>query len=111
MSLEENKAIVKRNRADISKGNAEAVRELHSLDFIHHNKDGTRNFDDIFPRHLGDQITIVDMVAKGNRVVSWETWQSDERTASICIILRIHEGKIAETWNMSSIQGNFKSEG
>ncbi|MBT3271748.1 MAG: hypothetical protein HN368_01235 [Spirochaetales bacterium] len=50
------------------------------------------------------QISIEDMLGEGNRVVTWETWSSRERTAKICIILHLSEGKIIEAWNMTYIQ-------
>ena len=110
MSVEENKAIVKRLVDEIPKGNLDAVREMHTPDYVHHLHDRDKNFDDFFKSYdEGWQITIEDIMADGDRVAAWMTWSSKERVLRGSIIYRISGGKIAETWNMTNIQAPPKA--
>ena len=106
MSVEENKAIVRRATEEVSKGNTDAVREMHTRDYFHHNRGDGRNIDSVFNDVVekDQQAQIEDIMAEGDRVAVWETCTKKEETFKACMILRLSDGKIAESWNMTDIQ-------
>ena len=109
MSAEENKAVIKRAFEARNQKNVDAARELHTDDYIHHfHSGGVKGFNDLYgtPR---SQLTVDDMVAEGDRVAVWFSAQRDgEDKRNMCFIMRSAGGKIAESWNMISIQsGSF----
>ena len=112
MSVEENKAIVKKFWEEIAKGNADAFSETLSSNLAHHWSDGkpkVKNFEEMKEMLSGKPIhTTDDMMAEGDRVAEWITTASGSHT---CWIYRLSGGKIVESWNMVSIQRNGEPGG
>ena len=100
MSVEENKAIVKRLFDELNKGNVDAAQELYAPDFGHHWHAGTKSLGDLYPKHLGAKITVDDIMAEGDRVAAWVTWENEKGEHLLCFVYRLSGGKIAESWNM-----------
>ena len=102
MSVEENKAIVKQSIEKGNKGSVDAVRETVTHDYCHHWKGGVKSIDDL---PFDWQTTIEDMMAEGDRVSVWGVWSKEGRDRKMNIIYRLSGGKIAETWNITSLHG------
>ena len=47
MSIEENKAIIKKFDEEMAKDNIDIADEVYSPNFVHHNAKGTMNFEEI----------------------------------------------------------------
>jgi steroid delta-isomerase-like uncharacterized protein len=116
--LEENKAIVRRLFEETSKGNWAILDELWARDYVYHmpGKSLTREESEQFMRDVrtafpDGRVTIEDMIAEGDKVVTRYTSSGTQKgdfmgipatgkevtLTSICIS-RIAEGKIAEEW-------------
>ena len=117
MSVEENKAIVKRYHEGLNKGNVSITNELVSPDFVRHGAKGavTRDFKNL--KELQEKISKVergilitdDMIAEGDRIAWWGTLKSEGKAdRHLCFIIRFSGGKIVEDWNMIRMQsGSF----
>ncbi len=121
MSIEENKAIVRRHMDEVwSKGNLNVIDEICATDFFSHSfqERGVEGLKQTIARYriaFPDlQITIEDMIAEGDKVVIRRTLRgshkgefqgiapTDKQTATASIaIFRIDEGKIKEIWQVS----------
>jgi len=121
MSVEENKAIVRRYFEGWNKGNLAVFDELCAADFVWHGPGGQEHFDlkaakkvfTRFPTTFPDfRVTIEWMVAEGDKVVSYSTrtgtHQGEYRgiaatgkrvTWTWMSICRIEGGKIIEEWD------------
>ena len=116
MSVEENKAIVKKFLEKPDKSDEE-LREMHTPDFVHHWHGGVRNYDEwhelVVRRRQSvggsPRLTVDDMIAEGDRVAVWATIKKEGREDRYgSFVYRLSGGKIAESWNMISIQsGSF----
>ena len=115
MSAEENKAILKKFFEKPDKTDEER-RAMHTPGFVHHWHEGTKNLDEVLAERAarrqgrGPARPIVDdMIAEGDRVAVWATIKRGaEDDRHVCLIYRLSDGKIAEAWNMISIQsGSF----
>ena len=122
MQTEENKALITRFYDEFfNKGNLNVVDELHSPDFQHYDggaadpgggPEGYKRRNAVFLNAFPDrQVTIDDLVAEGDKVVTRSTMRAThtgnlpgipatgkriEVTATI--VSRIRNGKIAEEW-------------
>ena len=117
MSIEENKALVRRYFAELNRGNFEAAEECLAPGFVRYNVAGTtidRAGYCQFLRRVAKEIpdihrTIDDMVAEGNKVVACFTWAGTDtggfgggpatgRRLAVpeVYIARIEGGKIAD---------------
>ena len=114
MSVEENKAILKKYFEEFNKRNIDVVDELVSPDFIRHTgRGGTKTvdleglkeqFEEIF-REEGWICVLDDMIAEGDRIAWWVHYEGGKYDGhSWCLIDRFYGGKIVESWNMTAIQ-------
>ena len=110
MSVEENKAIVKKATEERNKGNADAVREMYAPKVVRHVHSRTKDYEEL-TKNLSTEpsdrpIVIDEMIAEGDKVAVWFTRKKREGEGDqhSCYIARIADGKIAEEWNMISIQ-------
>ena len=112
MSVEENKAILRKLHEELNKGNHDIVDETFSPNAIRHIHEGTKDFKTIKEDAVkrwgpgkGNEAVIDDMIAEGDRVALWGTGRREGKCdLHFCFIVRFSEGKIAETWNMISLQ-------
>jgi len=128
---EENKALVRRVMVEIPVNDWEAVRELHSPDFIYHGPDPTQT---MTRKELGQMIsmlvsafpdfsrTIKDMIAEEDRVAIRTAFKGTHRgefmgipptgktvSSEGMVILRIADGKIVEAWEQYD-DGSFQQQ-
>jgi steroid delta-isomerase-like uncharacterized protein len=120
MSLEENKAIIRRENEDgINRGNLEVIDELLSHDYILHvpglqepvrGREGYKQFVNTFRTAFPDlHTTIEELIAEGDKVVVHHTWRGTHKGDFQGVfatgkqvqfdsinIYRIIDGKIAE---------------
>ena len=114
MSAEENKEVIRKFFEELGKGNLDIVDEVYSPNLVRHWHEGTKNFKDIkqqVTKHKGKiTISIDEMIAEGDRIASWHTYtrKEDGEKFNMCFIYRFSGGKIAEEWNMLSLQSNEK---
>jgi len=121
MSLEENKALVRRYFEEYNKGNPAMIDELCTADFVWHAPGGleqlsrevTKKVLTGFTTTFSDfRVTIEDMVAEGDKVVAFSkrtgTHIGEYRgiaatgkqvTWTWMVMFRIEGGKIAEEWD------------
>lgn len=122
MSTEVNKALVRRYYEEVvNGGNAALVDELFALDYVNHvagspedlhGPEGERQFDALYRQAFPDaHLTIEDMVAEGDRVVSRLGYRGTHTGPFLGIPatgrsfmtygiqkVRIADGKIVEAW-------------
>ncbi len=118
--LEENKAIVRRSIEEVDKGNWAIFDELWAPDYVYHQpgrpKPSTRKESEQLMRDLraafpDGRVTIEDMIAEGDKVVTRMTSQGTHKgdfmgipatgkkvVVTSILISRIAEGKIAVEW-------------
>jgi ketosteroid isomerase-like protein len=115
MSLEQNKAIVRRVFAEIAnRGDMSVVDELYANDFVDHSafpgqapgpagiKEAVGDFRSLFPDL---EVTIEDLVAEGDKVVSRETWRGTHASSGraargeVIHIFHLKDGRIVEEWS------------
>jgi len=118
--LEENKALVRRGFEELNKQNWAILNELSVPDYVWHQpgrpKPLTREETEQFERTLwaafpDGRLTIEDMIAEGDKVVTRYTWRGTHKGDYLGIpatgkevactsisISRIAEGKVAEEW-------------
>ncbi len=136
MTVEENKAVVRREMAELFNhtGNLDAVEEIISPDYVSYEPtsgetrgiEGARQFAATFRQAFPDlQNTIEDMVAEGDRVVvhfrargthEGETEAFGPATGKRMditgiTIKRVSEGKIAEAWTNFDALGMMQQLG
>ena len=134
MSIEENKALMRRFYEEISKGNLAVVDELTAVDFVDHSpfvpglapgRQGTLELFTMIRAAFPDlRITAEDMVAEGDKVVARVTMSGTHRgefmgiaptgkqiTVGIIEILRIAGGKMVEHWNVVDSLGMMQQLG
>ena len=108
MSVEENKAIVKK----ILAGEVD-FDEAYSPSIRHHWSNGKPQVEtyeetkEMIRSVSGTTFTIDEMMAEGDKVAVW--FSSDD--SHMCFIYRFSDGKIVESWNMVSIQRNGEPGG
>jgi predicted ester cyclase len=115
MSIEENKAIVKRTWEELlNAGKTEKMNELIAIDYMYHGPggheikgiEGLKKF--ITWLHTGFpniHFTVDDLIAEGDRVVSFYTMEGTHKSNKQLkeqgiIISRIASGKVAEDWEI-----------
>jgi steroid delta-isomerase-like uncharacterized protein len=134
MSVEENKAIVRRFVDEVqSKGNVDAIDEFCSPEFINHspppgvpsNCEGVKLVTVMFRQAFPDSyFTIEDMVAEGDMVATRKTFHGTHQgefmgipptaqQVSIGLIdfVRIAGGKVVEHWSMGDNLGMMQQLG
>src|SRR5215217_2394786 len=136
MSVEENKAVVRREVEELYNhtGNLDAVEEIFSSDYVSHEPssgevrgiEGARQFAATFRQAFPDlQNTIEDMVAEGDKVVvrfkargthDGETEAFGPATGKQMqitgiTIKRVSDGKIAEAWTNFDALGMMQQLG
>jgi steroid delta-isomerase-like uncharacterized protein len=135
MSLEENKAIVRRFSEEVlSKGNLTVVDELFSKDVIDHNPatpdqtsgiEGVRQTLAMLREALPDmKCKIEDMIAEGDKVAMRSTTSGTHKgplmgipatgkqmTTTTFVIFRIKDGKITERWAQGDRLGMLQQLG
>src|ERR687898_2427945 len=123
MSAEENKAVVRREQAELwnHTGDLDAAEELFAADQAEAAKQGAADFRRGFPEVIS---TIEDLIAEGDKVVArWRsraTHQGDymglapsgkEVEFTGISFYRIEEGKIAESWTVEDQFGLMRQIG
>ena len=134
MSIEENKALMRRFYEEISKGNLAVVDELAAIDLVEHSpfvpgqapgRQGTLELFTMIHAAFPDlRITIEDIVAEGDKVVSRGTFSGTHKgefmgiaptgkqiTVGLTEIVRIVAGKMVEHWNMVDNLGMMQQLG
>jgi len=132
MSIEENKAIVRRMWEGLKEGNLAAFDELYGGNFVFHQPDGQElgleamkqfvaTMLTAFPDHRG---TVEDLIAEGDKVVARCTWTGTHKGALGGIpptgrqvtvhgieVVRLVGGKIVERWHMADRLGLMQQLG
>jgi len=123
MSLEENKALVHREQAELwnHTGNLDAAAELFAPDRVEDAKQEAANVRGGFPDL---ESTIEDLIAERDKVVAHWRAQATHRGEYMGIppsgnrvdfrgisIFRIEGGKIAESWSVSDLLGMMQQLG
>jgi steroid delta-isomerase-like uncharacterized protein len=133
MSIEENKAIVRRLFEELNKGNIDILDEIFAPDFINHHpapsttpdKEGVKQFianmHNTFPDYRWD---VEDLIAEGDKVVYRFTMQGTDKgglmgmpptgkkvVAEAIGIQRFVNGKAVERWNIGDSLGMLQKLG
>ncbi len=134
MSSEENKALMGRFLEEVfNKKNLAAIDEFIAPDQVDHTlpaflpstPEGTKRAIDMFLKAFPDvQLTVDDMVAEGDRVVTRYTSRGTQKgvfmgippsgkqmTVSSIIIARFADGKIVEEWGLDDQMGMLQQLG
>ena len=134
MSTEENKAIMRRFYEEIGKGNLAAMGELVAADLVDHTpfvpgqaqgRQGTLELFTMIRAAFPDlRITVEDIVAEGDKVVSRGTFSGTHKgefmgiaptgkqiTVGLIEIVRIVAGKMVEHWNVVDNLGMMRQLG
>ena len=134
MSVEENKALVRRFYAEIDAGNIDAMDELVAEDYIDHNpppfpglasgREGLKQAFEIFWKATPGHHTIEDQIAEGDKVVTRLTAvgkHEDDlpgipRTGAdlkmtATVVHRIESGKLVEKWSDKDVLGFLQQLG
>jgi predicted ester cyclase len=117
MSIEENKAVVRREQEELwnHTGNLDVAEELFAADYVEAAKQEAADFRQGFPDVIS---TVEDLIAEGDKVVARWRAQATHQGEYMGIpptgkevdftgiaIYRIEGGKIAESWNVSDELG------
>jgi steroid delta-isomerase-like uncharacterized protein len=123
MSVEENKALVRREQAELwnHTGNLDAAAELFAAGEVEAAKQEAADFRRGFPDVIS---TIEDLIAEGNKVVARWRSRATHRGDYMGIppsgkevqfmgisVYRIEEGKIAESWTVEDQFGLMRQIG
>jgi steroid delta-isomerase-like uncharacterized protein len=134
MSIEENKALMRRFYEEIGKGNLAVVDELIAADLVEHSpfvpgqapgRQGTLELFTMIRTVFPDlRITVEDIVAEGDKVVSRGTFSGTHKgefmgiaptgkqiTVGLIEIVRIVAGKMVEHWNVVDNLGMMQQLG
>ena len=134
MSVEENKAIVRRFVEEVqSGGNIDAIDELCSPEFINHtappgvpsNCEGIKQVMAMFRQAFPDSyFTVEDMVAEGDKVATRKTFRGTHQgefmgippsgqqvSIGLIDIVRISHGKVVEHWAIGDNLGMMQQLG
>ena len=121
MGIEENKEVVKQLIEKVNKGDISALREHLTSNFVAHQA-GSPDIDrDTYIEHalsrLGMIHTIDDMLAEGDKVFTRFTVRFPHEpsgntiTAARFIVVRIEDGKLAESWSLADKLGAYQQMG
>ena len=120
MSVEENKALVRRAHEEGNKGNMPVYYELHGGNLVFHQPDGQELGLEAFKQLFTAMstafpdlhITVEDVIAEGDKVVARYTWTGTHKgelggipptgrqvTVHGTEVLRIVGGKLVEAWD------------
>ena len=134
MSIEENKALMRRFYEEISKGNLAALDELVAVDLVDHTpfvpgqaqgRQGTLELFTMIRAAFPDlRVTVEDIVTEGDKVVARGTFSGTHKgefmgiaptgkqiTVGIIEILRIAGGRMVEHWNVVDSLGMMQQLG
>ena len=134
MSTEENKALIRRFYEEVfNKRNLTALADFYAPDHVDHTlppglpagPEGTRQAIATMLEGFPDlRVTIEDMVAEGDKVVTWFTTHGTQQRAlgsipptgkqvavSTIEITRVADGKIAEDWGLDDRLGMMQQLG
>ena len=134
MSVEENKALVRRFYEEIDRGNLDAMDELVAEDYLDHNpppfpgigpgREGVKQAFEIFWKATPGYHRIEDQIAEGDKVVTRltaigtheddlpgipKTGNKLEVTATV--IHRVENGQLAEKWSDKDVLGFLQQLG
>jgi len=124
MSIEENKALVRRVYELLNRGELDAYYELLAPEYVEHLTTGDMSLEQLeqfeamfFAAFPDTNITIDDMVAEGDRVAVLVTWRGTHKGEFHGIaptgkkvemtnanIFRIDAGRCAEGWNVTDMR-------
>ena len=128
VSVEENKALVRRFYAEIDAGNIDAMDELVAEDYIDHNpppfpglasgREGLKQAFEIFWKATPGHHTIEDQIAEGDKVVTRLTavgthehdlpgipTTGNDLKMTATVTHRIENGQLAEKWSDKDVLG------
>jgi predicted ester cyclase len=128
VSVDENKALVRRFYAEIDAGNIEAMDELVAEDYIDHSpppfpglasgREGLKQSFEIFWNATPGRHEIHDQIAEGDKVVTRLTGigrheddlpgiarTGNELNMTATVMHRIENGKLAEKWSDKDVLG------
>jgi steroid delta-isomerase-like uncharacterized protein len=135
MSLEDNKALVRRTFEEVwMQGNLAAVDQLFAPDYIMHNprvtwvvlghksvKDTVTEMRTAFPDF---SLSVEDVIAEGEKVMTRYTWRGTQQgpflgiaptgkqaTVTGILVSRVVNGKIAEEWGVVDMFGLMRQLG
>jgi len=134
MSARENKTTVRRFVDEVqSGGNIDAIDELCSPEFVNHsappgvpsNSEGVKQLTAMFRQAFPDSyLTVVDMVAEGDKVATRKTFHGTHRgefmgipptgqqeSIGLIDIVRIADGQVVKHWSMVDNLGMMKQLG
>ncbi len=123
MSIEANKALIRRFVEEVqNQGNVELLDELAAPTFVNHSAppglpatiDGVKQVTQLFRMAFPDgRMTIEDMIAEGDRVVTRKTFQGTHQGSfmgmpprgtrvqiGLIDIVRLVDGQVVEHWNV-----------
>jgi C-1 hydroxylase len=121
MSIEDNKALVRRYIETWNRGDLPGMANFWSPDMVHHTRTGSHGFDEVltivgdFMKAFPDlQFEIEDLVAEGDRVASRMTARATHTgdylgrpatgrsvSCSVFGIARVADGKLVEHWGVT----------
>jgi len=128
VSVEENKALVRRFYAEIDAGNIDAMDELVAEDYIDHNpppfpglasgREGLKQAFEIFWKATPGHHTIEDQIAEGDKVVTRLTavgkhehdlpgipTTGNDLKMTATVTHRVENGQLAEKWSDKDVLG------
>ncbi len=133
MSIEENKALVRRYFDELNKGNIEAAEDCLSTGFARYNVSGVKGDKTsygVFLRQVAKSLpdihrTVKDVIAEGDKVAVWFTWTGTHSggvfggfppTGKQLIVhelylTRFEGGKIAEFRQFADLLGVYRQLG
>jgi len=133
MSMEENKALVRRAYEELNKGNLDGMDEVFATDVIVHAlggreahglEEGKQLFAKLWHAFPDHHETVDDIVAEGDKVVTRARWMGTHQgefqgmaptgkhvTLTAITIYRIIGGKIVELWEEADILGMMQQLG
>lgn len=110
MSIEDNKALVRRYIEALNSQDPGSLDDLFTGDYVCHSKiqnlDGLKKaLEDHFKAYDSVSFELADLIAEGDRVSTRTTIRlsgpGPERTSDSLAIFRIADGKIVESWQRS----------
>lgn len=135
MSLEDNKALVRRMFEEVfMQGNLAAVDQLFAPDYLMHNPGATwvvlgylgvkQTVTEVRTAFPDFSLSVEDVIAEGEKVMTRYTWRGTQQgtflgipptgkqvTVTGILVSRVVDGKIAEEWGIVDMPGLFRQLG
>ena len=126
MSIEENKAVVRRLMTEIERGNLASIDELIAPDFVFHNPsdpsvgggpEGYRRWLAQRGSPGNDRITIEDQLAEGDKVATRFTVHGTHAetgkpvTVTVIAIDQLQDGRLVGHWDEADVLGMLQQIG